>query len=1193
MKKIQKLLLGLFVFGVCFFVINHSTKITSNAVGDFVDGYTFTHIRAVSGSGWHGVRIRVAGTTYSYDITYKIANYQYPVNFGDVKADGGTHYYSYEIDFDYKEAARVGDASYNVEKNRPNAITAADHYLVNTVYNDTVTVNKVGEITFDMDLVCTYFNSAKYESLQYKLEGLMTGKINGTDYKTSTGNTRWTNSYDIAASAKDDLLEGTKLDKAHIKTDYYRKQETYDVYAHAGIKVTGSSWKLQASDVTEDTISCSNTTGVPGNYTVTVTYAGLSESCNMYWYKKDLSSITASYGGPNIVEGLTFKPEDVTITVNYNNNTSDTIKGNISGVSFSTTTVASVGSNTIDVYYEYTGNTYQKKKASITVTGLEKDLVSITADYIGDDIVEEMLIPADKVKIVATFNNNTEDTYYANSPKQSPHNSNQSYAWINNGSGTTVYSTKDGTNNFYTTRWSVNNGSMTFTVYNEYYGTKSTTASDTITVKVLKKTPVSVEATYPEEIEVVEGLPFDKANVTIAVTYDNGTVYTIDANGLEKSGYTNGYELDIKNTFLSSTDYDDYIGDEESVGESWDIIVYNVGENRFVVYFTENGKQVIDDFVVIGIEKTAISIEATYHGPDITMGLAYLPGNVEIIVTYDNYTIGTLKGTAKSVTLTNAEGVETTTVPNLGVNTYTAQFQECTDDFEVIGKEAVLTSIYVLQKPRRMFYTVEDAFDPTDMIVMATFSDYSEEMVQNSALDLSDGDSLRAGQEYVMIGYTVGGIRKETQTDVYVDIGSLSHITIEQEPNKLEYDPGEDFDPTGMVVLAHYSTGKSRVLGRTEYELIGAENLQSGQTSVTVRYTEDGIPVDEEQYITVRPKMLIDIEILKNPNKLNYFPGQNFSPAGMTVMAIYSDDSKRAVTDSCTILDGTSLPLGKKTVTVSYTEVVGDNPITIMKTIDIVVADATVNNISAIYMGGKIKSGEAFSPSDVMITINYTNGEKQTVDGNYDGISFSTLIVKTVNNTVTVSYRGHTCVIKIPILNDENNENQSITEIVSKSNWKEFFTVKKTRAVEDYYYSSGYKIPYIRKGIQTQKPLTMDIQFKLYAIEMGGWTTWYNSGEIVSTGNAPATGIKVGLLNAPDVTLSATINGKKYNNVDSSQEFLNPQTVSFELNGSDYFKLQYKASYNGKSTGWVDEGTVIGIPDISIDGISFRIVKKK
>ena len=114
-----------------------------------------------------------------------------------------------------------------------------------------------------------------------------------------------------------------------------------------------------------------------------------------------------------------------------------------------------------------------------------------------------------------------------------------------------------------------------------------------------------------------------------------------------------------------------------------------------------------------------------------------------------------------------------------------------------------------------------------------------------------------------------------------------------------------------------------------------------------------------------------------------------------------------------------------------------------------------------------------------------------------------------------------------------------------------------------------------------------------YAIEMGGWTTWYNSGEIVSTGKSPATNFKVGLLNAPDITLNATINGKTYNNVNSTQEFLNPQTISFTLNGSDYFKLQYKASYNGKSSGWVDEGTMIGIPGTHIDGISFRIVKKK
>ena len=1187
MKRLQKLLLGLFVFGIFIFINGiNAEAATVKVLSVSSNNATVTNIGNIAvyvGYDSDGIGV---SPVYYYTLYYK-PSISPNSSTKTYSANGQKVNYTVNCSYTYVKCVHTdtGNTANFASTNATFiAIKSAALGALPKTASGSVTVNNIGT---NSSLV-----SAKATTDAGTTSTVYVGfyAVTGTDYIVSSSD-KWTSNYDLTCSARKRVLEGYNATQENVTTNYLRQKYTLNTYKSGTTTKTNYRYEVYSSDVYEDSVVSSATT--PGSNKVTVTYAGLTDSCYVTWYKKDLESITATYNGGSIVEGLTFKPENVTINIKYNNGTTGTKKGDESGVSFSTTTVSKVGSNSIKVYFEYTGDTYQKKEASITVTGLEKDLVSISTKYVGPDIVEEMPISAGDVEIVMTFNNNTKETYRANAPKQSPHNSNVSYAWINNDSGTTVYSTKDGTDNFMTTRWSVNKGSMTFTVYNEYYGTKSVKASNTITVPVLKKTPVSVDATYPEEILVVEGLEFDNANVTIAVTYDNGTVYTIDANGLEKSGYTNGYVLDIYNTYASSTDYDDYIGENASVGESWDTIVYNVGENRFIVDFTENEATVYDDFYVIGEEKTAVNIEATYYGPDVTMGLAYLPGNVEILVTYDNGTVGTLKGNAKSITLTNEDGVETTAVPNLGVNTYYAQFQECTDDFEVVGKEAVLTSIYVLLKPKRAFYTEEDAFDPTGMIVMATYSDYTEEMVQNSALDLSDGDSLRAGQEFVMIGYTVGDVRKETSVEVFVDIGTLTHLTIEQEPNKLEYDPGEDFDPTGMVVIAHYSTGKTRTVGRTEYTLVNGENLQSGQSSVTIRLEEDGFPADVEQIITVRPKMLVDIEILRKPNKTNYFPGQNFSTAGMAVMAVYSDDSKKVVTDSCTVLDGTSLPLGKNTVTITYTELVGDDPITISKTIDIIVADATVNNISAIYMGGKIKSGEAFSPSDVMVTINYTNGEKTTVDGNYDGITFSTLIVKTVNNTVTVAYRGHTCVIKIPVLNDENNENQSITEIVSKSTWKEFFTVKKTRAVEDYYYSGEYKIPYIRKGVKTQKPLTMDIQFKLYAIEMGGWTSWYNSGELVSTGNAPATNLKVGLLNAPDITLNAIINGKTYNDINSTQEFTNPQTISFTMTGSDDFKLQYKASYNGKSTDWVDEGTMIGIPNMSIEGISFRIVKKK
>lgn len=1191
MKKLQKLLLGLFVFGLCMMFFPCLEQVESHAAG-----YKTVWVKPSEdtyhyyGSNFY---FRMDGSTYFYQVYVSCS---FNGNLGNLEATGeykGTLNTTWKITkvfrYKIKDNLYVGEGF---------SKDTGETYVYNTVLkNPEYTIHVKSQGFQSGSVYFKFWNDAdnKYNSVYV---GLVTA--NGVPYIISTATGVPTNEYQIAdINARWQLLEGTIVTPNDIRVDYQRRYYNSTTYGYGEYNNPTSEtkysyyWSTVYDNINPSTATCDNTS--PGTRDVSVTYAGKPGTCSMTWYKKDLSSITATYptNEKKIVEGLSYITSDIVITVTYNNGTKDTIYGNHPDVSLSTTTVQNVGENSIKISYTYTGSNTVTKDCYVTIIGLEKDLTSISTRYVGEPIVEEMPISAGDVEIVMSFNNNTTETYRANAPKQSPHNSNASYAWINNDSGTTVYSTKDGTDNFMTTRWSVNKGSMTFTVYNEYYGTKSVKASNTITVPVLKKTPVSVDATYPEEILVVEGLEFDNANVTIAVTYDNGTVYTIDANGLEKSGYTNGYVLDIYNTYASSTDYDDYIGENDSVGESWDTIVYNVGENRFIVDFTENEATVYDDFYVIGEEKTAVEIEATYYGPDVTMGLAYLPGNVEILVTYDNGTVGTLKGTAKSVTLTNEDGVETTAVPNLGVNRYYAQFQECKDDFEVVGKEAVLTSIYVLLKPKRAFYTEEDAFDPTGMIVMATYSDYTEEMVQNSALDLSDGDSLRAGQEKVIIRYTVGDVLKTTSTEVFVDIGTLTHLTIEQEPNKLEYDPGEDFDPTGMVVIAHYSTGKTRTVGRTEYTLVNGENLQSGQSSVTIRLEEDGFPADVEQIITVRPKMLVDIEILRKPNKTTYFPGQNFSTAGMAVMAVYSDDSKKVVTDSCTVLDGTSLPLGKNTVTITYTELVGDDPITISKTIDIIVADATVNNISAIYMGGKIKSGEAFSPSDVMVTINYTNGEKITVDGNYDGITFSTLIVKTVNNTVTVAYRGHTCVIKIPVLNDENNENQSITEIVSKSTWKEFFTVKKTRAVEDYYYSGEYKIPYIRKGIKTQKPLTMDIQFKLYAIEMGGWTSWYNSGELVSTGNAPATNLKVGLLNAPDITLNATINGKTYNDINSTQEFTNPQTISFTMTGSDDFKLQYKASYNGKSTDWVDEGTMIGIPNMSIEGISFRIVKKK
>ena len=63
---------------------------------------------------------------------------------------------------------------------------------------------------------------------------------------------------------------------------------------------------------------------------------------------------------------------------------------------------------------------------------------------------------------------------------------------------------------------------------------------------------------------------------------------------------------------------------------------------------------------------------------------------------------------------------------------------------------------------------------------------------------------------------------------------AIVRLTVEQEPDKMEYNAGESFDPTGMQVVAHYANGKSRDV--TAYVTWPQAALEEGQTTLTLSF---------------------------------------------------------------------------------------------------------------------------------------------------------------------------------------------------------------------------------------------------------------------------------------------------------------------------------------------------------------------
>ena len=152
----------------------------------------------------------------------------------------------------------------------------------------------------------------------------------------------------------------------------------------------------------------------------------------------------------------------------------------------------------------------------------------------------------------------------------------------------------------------------------------------------------------------------------------------------------------------------------------------------------------------------------------------------------------------------------------------------------------------------------------------------------------------------------------------------LDKIEITKVPTKVTYTEGENFNPTGMVVIATYSDMSTKEI--TDYEIKNGENLYYGQENVTISYTEGDITKTVEQKITVNElvveKEVEGIEIVKKPTKLTYIQNEEeLNLDGGLIKIIYSDGSTEELNMNSQLITVTGFDnekIGKQAITLEY-----------------------------------------------------------------------------------------------------------------------------------------------------------------------------------------------------------------------------------------------------------------------------------
>ena len=312
--------------------------------------------------------------------------------------------------------------------------------------------------------------------------------------------------------------------------------------------------------------------------------------------------------------------------------------------------------------------------------------------------------------------------------------------------------------------------------------------------------------------------------------------------------------------------------------------------------------------------------------------------------------------------------------------------------------EKVLEKIEITTNPNKTAYEEGEKFDKTGMVVTAVYSDNSKETVTDYAY--TPTGSLTKNDTKITITYkdktaTVTITVKEKTPPVVEK--TLERIEITKNPNKTEYEKGEKFDKTGMVVTAVYSDNSKETV--TDYAYTPTGSLTKNDIKITITYKDKTATVTitvKEKTPPVVEKTLERIEVTTNPNKTAYEEGERFDKTGMVVTAVYSDNSRETVTDYTYAPTG-SLTANDKRVIITYKGKTTTISISVKK------IEKVLERLEITAPPGKTtyKEGEKFDSTGMVVTAIYSDGTREIIT-NYN--CFPVVELTTSNDKITVSY---------------------------------------------------------------------------------------------------------------------------------------------------------------------------------------------
>ena len=496
---------------------------------------------------------------------------------------------------------------------------------------------------------------------------------------------------------------------------------------------------------------------------------------------------------------------------------------------------------------------------------------------------------------------------------------------------------------------------------------------------------------------------FDISNITFREHFNNGT--TSD-NAIPHTGLT----------ITPAVFTDEHIGDNNTVTVS---------------YLKDNGETASVEFTNIkveGIEQTGIEVSPTkietqyYAGQTLTANDKNLL-TVSKVFNYDP----TEDNENNAISLDDV----TISYQNSEANAFEAgdtkffvNYGTFSREVEINEVEAVIhTGIEVsMTAATQSTYYVGDSLKFSDYSFNFTNNDGSKpDFTPDDLNNLSAPAFTSAGTQDVIVTYSNGD---ETFTavveDVVVTETKLESISFNEDSEyKNTYIEDEEFDPTGIVIKAHYNDS------RQDHDVAyGDEDLSFNATTITKGKKVKAIYKGEECEIPleISDKIPTKLEIKSGTVVVNYVDGADITTDGLTFEALYNNGKTYDVTDGVTVSPKVA-SMGLTEIKFSYSE--GDETVElIIKNITVTarpVESITLNHTEAtLNEGGTLQLTAEVNPSNAT----YKDVTWKSSDKAFATVSDSGLVeaVAAGEATITAEADGKTATCKIIVNAEESTK---------------------------------------------------------------------------------------------------------------------------------------------------------------------------